>query len=78
MFVPGKPFQPSLVFRDKHWLFTEIVNYDCNKFYDTGPWTTQVTHPSGKYDRHVAKTKSKHQVCTLSKVFATYLFLVCG
>ena len=33
----GKPFQPSLVFRDKHLLITETVNYVRNKFYDTGP-----------------------------------------
>ena len=40
-FVPGKPLKPSLVFKDKHchWLITEAVNYDRNKFYDTGPRT---------------------------------------
>ncbi len=38
VFVPGKPFQPSLVFSDKHSkLITETVNYGRNKFYDTGP-----------------------------------------
>ncbi len=37
MFVPGKPFQPSLVFRDKHQLITETVNYVHKEFYDTGP-----------------------------------------
>ncbi len=40
MFVPFKPVQPSLVFKDKHSsFFTETVNYGCNKFYDTGPWS---------------------------------------
>ncbi len=39
MFVPSKPFQPSLVFKDKYSsLFSETVNYGRNKFYDTGPW----------------------------------------
>jgi hypothetical protein len=36
-FVPGKPFQPSLVFRDKHLFITKTVNYGRNKSYDTGP-----------------------------------------
>ncbi len=36
-----EPFQPSLVFKDKHsslLRITESVNYDCNRFYDTDPW----------------------------------------
>jgi len=37
MFVPGKPLQPSLVFKVKHGLITETVNYGRNNFYDTGP-----------------------------------------
>ncbi len=38
VFVPGKPFQPSLMFaRNKYSsLSRKSVNYDRNKFYDTG------------------------------------------
>jgi hypothetical protein len=35
VFIPGKYFQPSLVFGDKHKLITVSVNYGRNKFYDT-------------------------------------------
>ncbi len=39
VFVPGKPFQPSLVFKDKlSSLLRKTVNYGCNMFYYTGPW----------------------------------------
>jgi hypothetical protein len=37
VFVPGKPFQLSLL-REKHKFIMETVNYDRNKFYDTRPW----------------------------------------
>jgi hypothetical protein len=37
VYVPGKPFQSSLVLREKHYLITETVNYGHNIFSDTGP-----------------------------------------
>ncbi len=29
--------------KDKHYLITQTVNYDRNKFYETGPWCRSIT-----------------------------------
>jgi len=69
VFVLGKPFQPSLVFRDKHSsLLQKTVNYGCNKFYDTGPWRNKSNKIHFNYQIQTLKASTGFHQKTINKI----------